>query len=116
METARELPIVTHLTQIVLHLTLNREDIEEANCWQGNIGPGEIRRLGEIMARRTERVAAMVELLASYGFTFEVKKSVVHAYSNQVEAFEAKRSLLEAGFKDREFQIVLEYTRGWGML
>jgi hypothetical protein len=116
METAQKQPIVTYLTQIVFHLTLNKEDIEQAAIWQGTIGSNHVRRLGELMIKRTERVAAMMDVLFALGFEFEVKKNVVYANSDQVEAFEAKRSLLEAGFKDREFQIILEYTRGWGML
>lgn len=116
METAQKLPIVTYLTQIIFHLTLNQEDIDDAAIWQGTVGSGQVRRLGELMTKRTERVAAMMDLLAAAGFEFEVKKNVVYATSDQVEAFEAKQRLLEAGFKDREFQILLEYTRGWGML
>lgn len=116
MKTAQKLPIVTYLTQIVFHLTLNQEDIDDAAIWQGTVGSGQVRRLGELMTKRTERVAAMMDLLAASGFEFDVKKNVVYATSDQVEAFEAKHSLLEAGFKDREFQILLEYTRGWGML
>lgn len=116
MQVERELPIVTHLTQIVFHLTPMREEMEEAGLWRGTIDAGQVRKAGQLMHQRTERIAGMMDLLAAQGFSFEVKKSIIYAFSNEVEAFEAKHSLLEAGFKDREFQIVLEYTRGWGML
>jgi hypothetical protein len=58
----------------------------------------------------------MMELLADHGFIFRAGKNAVYCYSNKVEAGEAKRLLFSAGFRDREFQIQLEYTRGWGML
>lgn len=116
MKAAQEVPVVTHLTQVVFDLSLNKKELEgSANCRSG-IGPDYVSRLGDLMTRRVERVAAMMKILSACGFHFEVKKNVVHAYSNKVEAFEAKHSLLKAGFKDCEFQIILEYTRGWGML
>jgi hypothetical protein len=36
--------------------------------------------------------------------------------STEVEAGAVKRQLLARGFRDREFRVVLEYVRQWGML
>lgn len=109
------MPVVTHLTQVKLRLELDKsywgnvcKDIEAA--------PAAIRRVGQAMAGRAERVAAMMELMAANGFVFKIDKTAVYCYSSEVEAYEIKRDLLAAGFKDFEFQIILEYTRGWGMM
>lgn len=75
-----------------------------------------VREAGARIAEHHARVAAMMELLDRHGFQFRAAKNAVHGTSAVVEAHEAKALLLAAGFHDREFQIVLEYTRGWGML
>jgi hypothetical protein len=36
--------------------------------------------------------------------------------STDVEAGAVKRQLLARGFRDREFRVVLEYVRQWGVL
>lgn len=36
--------------------------------------------------------------------------------STRVEAQAVKRHLLARGFRDREFRVVLEYVRQWGVL
>jgi hypothetical protein len=71
---------------------------------------------GSLLQERCERVVAMAEFLANLGFRISTGKDCIIADSSVVEAGEAKRKLIEAGFHDREFQIVLEYTRKWGML
>lgn len=107
-------PIVTHLTRVSLQIAPNWGDYRQV--FAGPVGPETVRQLGRIAADRAERVAAMMDLMAALNFDFEAGKNSICCYSNTVEAGEIKRMLLAAGFKDKEFQIVLEYTRGWGML
>lgn len=75
-----------------------------------------VRAAGERARAHAERVARMIEALAERGFTFRAERGRVVAESAAVEAGEAKRHLLALGFRDREFQIVLEYARRWGIL
>ncbi len=75
-----------------------------------------IRNLGSHLAKRSERVAVMMELLAVKGFAFTANKNTIFAVSRKVEAQEAKSYLLQKGFHDSEFQVYLEYTREWGIL
>ena len=58
----------------------------------------------------------MVNFLEKLGFRISTGKACIVADSTDIEAGDAKRRLIAAGFHDREFQIVLEYTRKWGML
>ena len=62
------------------------------------------------------RVAGMMEVLAALRFGFRRAGARIVAESADVEARQAKARLLAAGFEDREFQIVLEYRRRWGIL
>ena len=75
-----------------------------------------VRQAGTQADAHHARVAAMMEFLSGHGFSFICKANAVYSFSRDVEAGVVKRLLIGAGFKDREFQIVLEYTRGWGML
>jgi len=115
MNALQKTPIVTYVTRVGLRLELDPDELN-AVMTAGTVGPELVRQLGIKMARRMERVASIMELLTTKGFIFEMDKQVVYACSDKVEAQEIKRYMLEAGFKDREFQLVLEYTRGWGML
>lgn len=115
MGTIQKTPIVTYVTRVGLRLEMDPNILSTVMA-DYTVGPEMVKELGVKMAERTERVAAMMELLAAKGFIFEIEKQVVYACSNKVEAQEIKRYMLDAGFKDREFQLVLEYTRGWGML
>jgi len=115
MKDAQKNPIVTYVTRVGLRLEMD-PDVHSAVMTASTVGPDLVRKLGIKMAHRMERVVAIMELLATKGFIFEMDKQVVYACSNQVEAQEIKRCMLNAGFKDREFQLLLEYTRGWGML
>jgi hypothetical protein len=107
-------PIVTYLTTVSLQLGPDPDDCRQVSA--APVVPESVRQLGRLAAERAERVAAMMDFMAALSFSFEVEKNAVRCYSNTVEAGEIKRMLLKEGFKDREFQIVLEYTRGWGML
>lgn len=114
MQGLQESPVVTHLTRVSLTLAADPDCCR--TMLMGGVDPATVRALGRLAAERAERVAAMMDLMAKWGFTFKAGKNVVYCYSNTIEAGEIKKVLLAEGFKDREFQIVLEYTRGWGML
>ena len=108
-------PMVNHLTRVILKL------IEEpvpygplAASLQPS--PAAVRRFGERLALRAERVAAMMEALAARGFTFKFAKDRVFADSEEMEAQDAKKYLLSLGFEDTEFQVLLEYARKWEVL
>lgn len=108
-------PIATHLTQVKLRLAPDESYWE--NVRRGvKVDAAAVRQAGQLMAERANRVAAMMDVMAARGFVFEADRMVINCYSGKVEAYEIKQDLIAAGFKDPEFQIVLEYTRGWGML
>ena len=109
-------PIVTHLTRVKFSLAPDDDRLAEAASDKELITPLMVNQAGRHISDHYTRVTKMMELLADHGFSFRAGKNAVYCYSNEVEAGEAKRLLLAAGFRDREFQIVLEYTRGWGML
>lgn len=107
-------PIVTHVTQVTISLQPDAVTASEQDA--SSVTPEMVKKCGQRIADHYQRVASMMEVLAGLGFTFRSSDNAVHCFSSRVEAGEVKRRLLAAGFKDREFQIVLEYTRGWGML
>lgn len=113
-DNPRPTPIVTHVTEVKFRLFPEDDPLNAAA--DEAVTPASVRRAGDRVADHYRRVAAMMELLAGQGFVFRAGKKMVHGYSREMEADDTKRLLLAAGFKDREFQIVLEYTRGWGML
>ncbi|MBP2640327.1 MAG: hypothetical protein H6Q66_1278 [Firmicutes bacterium] len=108
-------PVVTYLTRVSMQMEC--DDHRQGKLKrETKIDPQIIREIGKRQKEHADRIAGMMDVLKEKGFSFEAAPGVVYAYSNTVEAFEAKQLLLSAGFQDREFQIVLEYTRGWGML
>ena len=109
-------PIVTHVTQVTISLWPDNNVVSQTAAGNEPVTPALVKQSGKDIAAYFTRVASMMELLAGHGFSFSQSNRAVHCFSTEVEAGEAKRLLLDAGFKDREFQIVLEYTRGWGML
>ncbi len=108
-------PMVNHLTRIIFKL------VEEPVPY-GTLAvaeqpsPAAVRRFGERLALRADRVAAMMEALADRGFTFKFAKDRIFADSESMEAQEAKKYLLTRGFEDTEFQVLLEYARKWEVL
>ena len=109
-------PIVTHVTQVTISLLPDEHILTDFSTGSGPVTPQIVSQAGKQITEHFMRVTSMMELLAGHGFSFRRSQKAVHGYSSEMEAGEAKRLLLEAGFKDREFQIILEYTRGWGML
>ena len=62
------------------------------------------------------RVAEMMSLLEAIGFQVYRNGRRVSFTSTKIEAQTAKAYLRAHGFRDREFGIVLEYARQWGIL
>jgi SOS response regulatory protein OraA/RecX len=106
--------VVNHLTRIILKLVEEPISYEEVAAQPQSAD--SVRRLGQRLSRRTERVAAMMEALAERGFTFKLEKDRIFADSIEMEAQDAKRYLLSRGFEDTEFQVLLEYARKWDVL
>lgn len=109
-------PVVNHLTRIILKLIEEPVPYDIVAAAEQPPAPQSVRRFGERLSRRTERVAAMMEALAARGFTFKFEKDRVFADSIEMEAQDAKRYLLSQGFEDTEFQVLLEYARKWDTL
>ena len=65
---------------------------------------------------REPRAEAIARTLAEQGFSVRRERRRLVADSTVVEAQDAKRALLARGFRDREFQVQLEYVRQWGIL
>jgi hypothetical protein len=63
-----------------------------------------------------DRAEDVVRALALRGFSVRRAGDRLVAESDRVEAQDAKRYLRSLGFRDREFQIFLEYVRAWGVL
>ena len=107
--------VVNHLTRVVLHLRPDPDCYQTVNKAK-QVTPQLVKDFSQVLAHRAERVAAMMDALQTLGFEFIAKEDVIYADSKQVEAFEVKEFLISKGFKDREFQIILEYARKWDML
>ncbi len=69
-----------------------------------------------VVDAREPRGADILRALAERGFSIRRERWRLVAESTVVEAQDAKRALLARGFRDREFQVQLEYVRRWGIL
>lgn len=106
---------VDHKTRVILKLVdepIPYDIVKKANPLE----PETVRSFGDKLQYRAYRVAAMMEALATQGFTFYHEKDCIYADSDKVEAQEVKHFLIDKGFHDREFQVWLEYIRKWGMM
>lgn len=81
-----------------------------------DVNRDEILAYGEACNSRCVRAVEMMDFLEKLGFRISSGKDCLFADSTEMEAKDVKLRLIAAGFHDREFQIVLEYTRKWGML
>ena len=106
---------VNHVTRVMLHLLDDPIPYDIINN-ASHLTSDTVRQFSSHLQTHLERVAAMMELLTGKGFVLLPGKNCIFADSEIVEAQEIKRYLLENGFRDREFQIRLEYTRKWGMM
>lgn len=108
-------PMVNHITRVILRLVEDPVPYETV-AGADPLDPAAVRAFGDRLKNRAERVAAMMEALAGRGFVFKFEKDRILADSNEMEAQDAKRYLIESGFADTEFQVFLEYARKWGVL
>jgi len=107
--------MVDHLTRVILKPVV--EPLFPGHFLENKgVDAQSVRDFGLQLQRRTERIAVMMELLATMGFTFTFKNGSVFADSSVLEAQETKKQLQANGFLDQEFQIFLEYGRKWGMM
>lgn len=106
--------MVDYTTRVIISL----KDIEQSKKMIiGNSPTSEdVRNYGKTISLVTERLAGMMEILASHGFQITAKKDYIYADSDTVEAVATRRILAEHGFADREYQIYLEYRRQWGVM
>ncbi len=63
-----------------------------------------------------DRAEELAGALALRGFSIRRVAGRLVAESDRVEAQDAKRYLRSLGFRDRDFQVFLEYVRQWGIL
>jgi hypothetical protein len=69
-----------------------------------------------IVGRDAPRSADLVRALASLGFAIREEPRRIVADSSTVEAGEAKVRLRSLGFGDRDYQLLLEFVRQWGVM
>lgn len=82
----------------------------------GMVRPEDVRRLGDFLKERLERVASMMELLQERGFCCRGTRKAVILEGSDLEAYQVKDLLEEHGFAPCEYEIKLEYTRQWGIM
>ena len=116
MEQEKKNPVVTHLTQVKFFASPEEGWVYDPARTGDSITPETLREAAARAENHFLRLAGAMDLLAAAGFTFRMDRQYLYCFSTAVEAKTAKEMLLKAGYQDREFQIVLEYTRGWGML
>lgn len=80
--------------------------------------PESIRRLGQLMARRLERVATMMEILQDYSseWVFSISKDYLTMESEDIDVTSALEELSLQGFNHDDFTWKVEYTRKWGFM
>ncbi len=105
-------PIVNHVTFIRMGLAVNLPI--HLNTPQE--GSHRLREAGILAKAHYDKLAAIMEALTELKFVFSTDKNYLYAKSEIVGAREAKEYLLAKGFQDQDFQIHLEYSRGWGMM
>ncbi|HAK73946.1 MAG TPA: hypothetical protein DCP36_10830 [Sporomusaceae bacterium] len=107
-----ERPIVNHVTLIRIGLNANLA-LDLGTLAEG---PHRLREAGVLAKAHYDKLAAMMEALAELEFVFSTDKNYLYGKSETVGARESKEYLLAKGFQDQDFQIHLEYSRGWGMM
>jgi len=105
-------PIVNHVTFIRIGLSASLP-IDLSTPAEG---PYRLREAGILAKAHYDKLAAIMEALTELEFVFSTDKYYLYAKSETVGAREAKEYLLAKGFQDQDFQIHLEYSRGWGMM
>ncbi|MGB9803393.1 MAG: hypothetical protein ACPLRU_08535 [Desulfofundulus sp.] len=80
------------------------------------VRPEDMRRLGDFLKERLERVASIMELLQERGFYCRGTRQAVILEGSNMEAYQVKELLQEHGVQPHEYEIKLEYTRQWGIM
>lgn len=107
-----ERPIVNHVTLIRIGLNANLP-IDLSTPAEG---PYRLREAGILAKAHYDKLAAITEALTELEFVFSADKNYLYGKSETIGAREAKEYLLAKGFQDQDFQVHLEYSRGWGMM
>ncbi|MBE3588916.1 MAG: hypothetical protein IMW93_10315, partial [Thermoanaerobacteraceae bacterium] len=100
--------MVNHKVTVFLNL-YERVSLPEA------VRAEDVRRLGDMLKERHERVAAMMDLLQAEGFSCRAHRQAVILEGSRLEAYQVKELLQKHGFRPDEYEIKLEYTRQWGI-
>lgn len=113
--------MVNHRVTIILRLferTWLADEVPPMDKIQGveMVRPEDVRNLGRFLMDRLERVASIMELLLSRGWSCCGTKQAIILEGNDMEAYEVKQFLLDNGFNLCEFEIRLDYTRKWGIM
>ncbi|MEB3100998.1 hypothetical protein [Ferviditalea candida] len=77
-----------------------------------------VRFFKDYLTERLERIAGMMELLASVhpGWTISGNKIKVVMETDSYDFNDALKLLRDHGYEDDEFSLQVEYERKWGML
>lgn len=106
---------VLHLTRVVLDLF--EKPLAFDKFTQNKVLTSEdVRVCSDIITCRLKRIQEMCVILTELKFKLTYEKNAIYAESADVEAQEIKGILKSRGYKDTEFQVILEYVRKWGML
>lgn len=82
------------------------------------VEPEGLRKLGDALSERLDRIAQMIEILQSVHHHWAVtgKKEKIILETDSFD-FQSVRSVLEEqGFQPSEYQLLVAYERKWGIL
>ncbi|GAB6179748.1 hypothetical protein JCM14036_10670 [Desulfotomaculum defluvii] len=82
------------------------------------ISPQAVRKLGEFLGNRIDRIASMMDLLMTAHNDWAVtgKKDLIIMETQSLDFNDAIKLLKDHGFSDDEYILKVEYDRKWGML
>ncbi|AEF94279.1 hypothetical protein Desca_1423 [Desulfotomaculum nigrificans CO-1-SRB] len=83
-----------------------------------NVEPQAVRKLGQFLSNRLERIATMMEILTSAHDDWAItgKKDMILMETETFDFNDALKILKDHGFNDDEFILKVEYNRKWGIL
>jgi tRNA(Phe) wybutosine-synthesizing methylase Tyw3 len=82
------------------------------------VEPASIKAFGQLLARRMERIAAMVEILQGFSqeWVFLVSGNCLFMEAKDIETTKALEELSRRGFGPGDFSWKVEYSRSWGFM
>lgn len=85
---------------------------------KSTVNPGDIKKLGEFLSWRMDRISQMMDILLSAHDKWAVtgKRDKVLMETDSWDFNDAVKLLKEHGFNDDEFILKVEYERKWGVL